>query len=125
MYGILLAFYVILVIFLSIIVLVQEPKEGGLSGVFGGGGGMENILGAKGAPSFFAKVTAVLGTLFILLSLGLSYMNSPVKASKSAYIKELNKAMHQQRQTQPAPVKPAENSPQLPQEQNKLPQGGK
>ncbi len=111
MYTLLLILYIIIVILMALVILIQEPKEGGLGAVFGGGG-MENILGAREAPSFFVKLTAGLGTIFIVLSLFLSYINQPSGSKGSAYERALEKAMKQQQQqtqqAQPAaPVQPA------------------
>ncbi len=108
MHTALLVLYVIIVILMSLVILIQEPRQGGLGGVFGGSG-MENILGAREAPSFFVKLTAGLGTVFMLLSLFLSYINQPQGGVQSAYQKALERAMKQQQATQqqPAPVQPS------------------
>ena len=107
MYTLLLVLYIIIVILMALIILIQEPKQGGLGGVFGGGG-MENILGAREAPSFFVKLTAGLGAVFMIMSLFLSYINQPGNMAKSAYQKALEKAMKQQAaEQQSAPVQPA------------------
>ena len=107
MYTLLLVLYIIIVILMALVILIQEPKQGGLGGVFGGGG-MENILGAREAPSFFVKLTAGLGAVFIIMSLFLSYINQPGGMSKSAYQRALEKAMKQQTQQQPAaPTQPS------------------
>ncbi len=124
MYTLLLVLYIIIVILMALVILIQEPKQGGLGGVFGGGG-MENILGAREAPSFFVKLTAGLGAVFIIMSLFLSYINQPRGMTKSAYQRALEKAMRQQAGQQPtAPSQPAP----VPQENENVPaptnQGG-
>ncbi len=108
MYTVLLVLYIIIVILMALVILIQEPKHGGLGGVFGGGG-MENILGAREAPSFFVKLTAGFGAVFMILSLFLSYINQPQGGAKSAYQRALERAMKQQQATQqqPAPVQPS------------------
>lgn len=111
---------------MALVILIQEPKQGGLGGVFGGGG-MENILGAREAPSFFVKLTAGLGTIFIILSLFLSYINQPRGGAGSAYQKALERAMQKQSaQEQSLPSTPTP-SPQN--SQNNIPsptnKGGK
>jgi len=68
LYKILILIYLITVVLMVIVILLQEPKEGGLStGI--GGAGVENILGVRGAPTFFTKLTAALGAIFLTLSL--------------------------------------------------------
>jgi len=55
------------------IILVQRARGGGLAGIFGGGG-VEQAFGTR-AATLAQKVTAVLGVLFILLTvvLGILY----------------------------------------------------
>lgn len=53
------------------IVLMQDPKGGGLAGALGGTGG-GSAFGAKTADVVM-KVTIVLGIVFFMLALGMSY----------------------------------------------------
>ncbi len=53
------------------IILIQQPKEGGMGAFGGGGGASASVFGAKGATSFFFKITAVFITLFIVAILAL------------------------------------------------------
>jgi len=89
------------------VILVQQPKEGGLSPMFGGG--MENILGVRGAPTFFTKLTAALGTLYIILSLVLSAINSPSKIKRAQAPVE---TQQQVEQTQPQEQQPIPQTPE-------------
>lgn len=106
-YSILLVFYIFVVILMIGVILLQEPKGGGLSSALGGGGGMENILGVRGAPSFFVKLTAGLATIFIVLSLVLSMMHSPVIRQGSAIEKEVKKGLN----LPPVPGEGSQSSP--------------
>jgi len=91
-YGILLFLYILVVILMIGVILVQQPRGGGLSGALGGTG-MENILGVRGAPTFFQKLTAILGGIFIILSLILSLLHAPAQPrGGSAIEKEVKKA---------------------------------
>ncbi len=127
MYSLLLVLYIIIIILMAVVILIQDPKEGGLGGVFGGGG-MTNILGAKEAPSFFVKLTAGLGTIFIILSLFLSYINQPQGGVGSAYQKALQRAMKEQQATQGQEAVPGTPTP-APQNSQNIPaptnEGGK
>jgi len=111
MYSLLLGVYLIIVIIMIMIILVQQPKEGGLSPMFGGG--MENILGVRGAPTFFTKLTAALGTLYIILSLVLSAINSPRRVKRAQVPVETQKQVEQ---TQP---QEQQTIPQIPEEGGK------
>ncbi len=75
MYWFLLVLYIFLVLIMIGVVLIQEPKSGGLSATFGGSA--QAVFGAKGAPTFFTRATWVLGGLYLLLSLVLSLMSAP------------------------------------------------
>ncbi|RKZ00343.1 MAG: preprotein translocase subunit SecG [Candidatus Hydrothermota bacterium] len=79
MFTVLLILYVLVVILLIAVILVQQPRRGGLGAI--GGMGLENVLGVRGAPTLFTKLTAVLGGLFLFLSLVLSAMHAPSKPS--------------------------------------------
>ncbi len=47
------------------VVLIQQPKEGGMSAFTGGGGGASGtVFGAKGSGSFLFKLTAALALAF-------------------------------------------------------------
>ncbi len=82
LYTLLVIIYVFVVLLLIAVVLIQQPRGGGL-GALGGMGGFEDMLGVRGAPTFFTKLTAVLGTLFFVLSLTLSAIHSPTKTQSA------------------------------------------
>jgi len=96
MMALLLMIYLVIVLLLIAVILVQQPRGGGLTAALGGGG-VENILGVRGAPTFFTKLTAVLGGLYLVLSLVLSLMNSPHRVAGTA----IERALQQQQQTLP------------------------
>ncbi|MDZ7344673.1 MAG: preprotein translocase subunit SecG, partial [candidate division KSB1 bacterium] len=75
MYALLLTIFILVSIMMIIVILLQSSKGGGLAGAFGGGG-MGTVFGGRGAATFLSKVTAVLATLFMLLSLVLGLMLS-------------------------------------------------
>ncbi|MGB9823923.1 MAG: preprotein translocase subunit SecG [Candidatus Hydrothermia bacterium] len=78
MYTFLTILYVILVLILIGVVLLQEPREGGMSPALGG---MQQLLGVRGVPTFFTRLTWGLGALFIILSLVLATINNPARVS--------------------------------------------
>jgi preprotein translocase subunit SecG len=83
--------YIVAVLLMIAVILVQQPKGGGLSGALGGSG-VENVLGVRGAPTFFTKLTAVFGGIFIVLSLVLSLLHSPATV-RSVVEEEVRKGM--------------------------------
>ncbi len=49
------------------VILIQQPKEGGMSAFTGGGGGASStVFGAKGSGSFLFKLTAALALAFAI-----------------------------------------------------------
>jgi preprotein translocase subunit SecG len=72
MFWFLIILILIDAILLSIVVLLQSGKGGGLAGI-ASGGQTQQILGARQAPDFLEKATWTLGGLFIFLSLIASF----------------------------------------------------
>lgn len=66
--GFLLFLFVITCILLTVIILLQSSKGGGLAGAFGGAG-VESFLGGRGAGNFLSKFTTYLAIAFIVLAL--------------------------------------------------------
>jgi preprotein translocase subunit SecG len=74
-YTILVILHVIVSFLLVIVILLQNSKGGGLSGAaFGGGGSSMAFLGARGTATLLTRATTVLAILFMLNSLGLSFL---------------------------------------------------
>ena len=76
MYRFLLAALVLDGIFMSVIILLQSGKGGGLAAVGGGTAMTEGILGGRQATTVLTRATWVTGTLFMVLALVLSIMSS-------------------------------------------------
>ncbi|RMD87504.1 MAG: preprotein translocase subunit SecG [Calditrichaeota bacterium] len=90
MYSLLIVIYVFICFMLTIVILLQSSKGGGLAGAFGGTGGMGAVFGARGAATFLSRVTTILATLFLALSLILSSINRS-KETKNLVQEELQK----------------------------------
>ena len=71
MENILLVLNIILAAILVILVLVQK-SEGGALGI---GISQDNFMFSRSAGNFFTKATAVIATLFIICSLGLTIIS--------------------------------------------------
>lgn len=67
---ILVAFHVMVGIFLILVVLLQTGKGASLGAAFGGSS--EAMFGARGPGSFLSKMTTVVAVVFILTSLALA-----------------------------------------------------
>lgn len=96
MYTLLIFLYVLVSIAMTIVILLQSSKGGGLAGAFGGSGAMGTVFGGRGAATFLSKTTTVLATVFLLLSLILSLMSRQTTAARGL--------VEQERQRQVTPT---------------------
>ena len=71
MENIIIALNVVLA-FLLIVVILLQKSEGGALGI---GVSQENFMFSRSAGNFFTKATAVVATLFIVCSLGLTIIS--------------------------------------------------
>jgi preprotein translocase subunit SecG len=87
------------------LILIQRGKGGGLAGVFGGGG-MEQAFGTH-AASMAQKATAVLGVIFLVLTILLGILKSGrgVQSAPGATAPS---------QSAPVPEAPAGGAPAVP-----------
>ncbi len=102
MYGFLLTVLVLDGIFLSVVILLQAGKGGGLAAVGGGGGTMaDGVLGGRQATTVLTRATWTSGTIFMVLALVLSIMSS-----RSALPESVIQVNAPAAQTAPEPVLP-------------------
>lgn len=81
--------HVVACVFLILIVMMQGSKSEGLSGIFGGGG--STTLFGTGTRTFLAKLTTILGIIFMLTSISLTVLisqRSPSVMEKSVMQEE-------------------------------------
>ena len=64
MISILAVVHLALCFLIIVLVLIQDPKGGGVGGMFGGGGGANSLFGASGATPFLAKLTRYVAVVF-------------------------------------------------------------
>lgn len=84
MYGFLLILFVLVGLFLSVVILLQAGKGGGLAAMGGGGGtATDGILAGRQATSFLTRATWTSGTIFMVLALVLSIMSSRAQEPQS------------------------------------------
>lgn len=61
---------------LVLVILIQKPKGGGLSGAFGGSGGSQAVFGAK-AGDVLTWFTVGVFVVFLLLAAVLAHLTAP------------------------------------------------
>ena len=84
MENILLGINIILAVILVVLILFQK-SEGGALGI---GVSQENFMFSRSAGNFFTKATAVVATLFIICSLGLTIISrGDLKPTSSVFDK--------------------------------------
>ncbi len=76
LYGILLTILVLDGIFLSVVILLQAGKGGGLAAMGGGAAATEGILGGRQAQTVLTRTTWIAGALFMALAFVLSILSS-------------------------------------------------
>ena len=71
-YVVVIVLHVLVALAIIGLVLLQHGKGADMGSGFGGGASA-SLFGATGSANFLSRTTAVLATLFFLLSLGLAY----------------------------------------------------
>jgi len=69
---VLLVFFVIIAVLLVLLVLIQNEEGDSLGGIFAGGS--SSAFGSR-SGNVLTRVTTVLGSLFLIISLGLALLN--------------------------------------------------
>ncbi|AQR73276.1 preprotein translocase subunit SecG [Sphingomonas sp. LM7] len=70
MFTFLLVVHAIIAALLVAVILMQRSEGGGLTT----GGSPSGLMSARGAADFLTRATAILATLFILMSIGLAFV---------------------------------------------------
>ena len=99
MYGLFLTLLVLDGIFLSVVVLLQAGKGGGLAAMGGGGTATDGVLGGRQANTFLVRATWSAGGAFMVLALILAILSSRAEGPASILQQDLQP-------TAPAPVLP-------------------
>ena len=107
MFAFLLIVQTLIAVSLITVILMQRSEGGGL----GVGGSSSGFMTARGAADFLTRSTAVLGGLFIVLSIVMAAIagatREPVKIDTSL----ANKVAPAQQQQQPQQVQPVQPAP--------------
>jgi preprotein translocase subunit SecG len=83
--GIALVIFVPVCILLTVVILLQDSKGGGLSSSAFGASEMQSILGGRGSATFLTKFTTWLAIGFIVISLFLMRFYGDVKDGTLEY----------------------------------------
>jgi len=89
-YPFLIIIYVIVALLLTLAILMQSSKGGGLSGTFGSVGGSA-LFGGRGAATFLSKVTTSLAIAFMVISILIGLMSAPRGKPTSIIRQEANR----------------------------------
>jgi preprotein translocase subunit SecG len=103
MIKVLLVLHVFVTIALIGVVMIQRSEGGGLG--LGGGQGMGNFMSGRGTANLLTRTTAILGTAFFVLSLGLALLYRQANTDNAAAI------LNAPASTAPAPPAPAAMAP--------------
>ncbi len=122
MFTFLLLLIVLIGVVMTISILMQNPKGGGLSSAFGGaGGGMGSMLGVRHASDILAKTTWGLAIAMTVLIFAVNMFFLPSEATQDSIIQRsaadapitpMQKQEQMQQQAQPAPQDQAQPAPQ-------------
>ena len=97
--------FFIVSIFLILIVAVQDEKEAGLAGIFGGRGG--SAFGS-GTASVIIKITTWLAVIFFVLAVVLAYLNTRYEKDDSV-MKRYNESVANEEQVQESVIDATED----------------
>ena len=104
MYSALLILYLVVSIALIAFILLQQGK-GADAGASFGGGASGTVFGSAGAGNFLSRTTAVLATIFFIISIVIGNINSHKNNVKQCVFDDLSGTAEQiQQQQQKAPA---------------------
>lgn len=107
MFGLLIAVELIVSILLTIVVLMQSSKGGGLAGSFGGGG-MGTVFGVRRTADFLSRATTYLAVAFLGIALITNWFFLPGKqAAADSIIQRNNTPVSAPRAVPPVTSQPA------------------
>ena len=107
--------YVLVALAIIGLVLLQHGKGADMGSGFGGGAS-GSLFGATGSANFLSRTTAVLATVFFILSLVLAYLatshrTAPTGGGVMDAVKQQQDAVGQQQQKKAEPAKPGAEAP--------------
>ncbi len=100
MFTLILIIHIIVCFFLIFIVLVQSGKGAELGAAFGGSS--QTLFGARGAATFFSKLTTIAAIVFMITSLSLAMIES-----RGGSVVKRSSVTNQQKSAPQMPVTPS------------------
>lgn len=117
MYGFLLAFLILDGLFLSVVILLQSGKGGGLAAMGGGAAATDGVMGGRQATTMLTRATWTSGTIFMVVALVLSIMSSNTQLPNSVIRPDMPQ------NAAPAPVLPGVGDAAAPADAGTAPAG--
>ncbi|MCJ7684528.1 MAG: preprotein translocase subunit SecG [Desulfobacteraceae bacterium] len=105
MTPIIIILHVVVCVSLILIVLLQKGKGAGMGAAFGGSS--QTVFGSAGATTFLHKVTTIIAVVFMLTSLGLSFLFG--KGATSSIMEDVTPSGVPAAQTSAAPAQSGES----------------
>jgi preprotein translocase subunit SecG len=117
--NILIAAHVLVALAIIGLVLLQHGKGADMGSGFGGGAS-GSLFGATGSANFLSRATAILATLFFILSLVLAYVATKKPAEPGGVMDAVRQQQTQKSEKKPAaeqsqPKPPAQPGKEVPQ----------
>ncbi|WP_220267391.1 preprotein translocase subunit SecG [Enterobacter sp. Colony194] len=110
MHEALLVVFLIVAIGLVGLIMLQQGKGADMGASFGAGAS-GTLFGSSGSGNFMTRMTAILATLFFIISLALGNINSN-KTNKGSEWDNLNAPAQTEKVQEAAPAKPTSDIPQ-------------
>ena len=111
MFIFLVVLILLIAILMSIVVLLQSGKGGGLSGI--AGGQTTQVLGARQAPDLLEKVTWALGGAFLFLSVITTFFTDTAEVNDTSAFEEAAEGVDPVPATE-LPIAPGAPGPDVP-----------
>lgn len=107
MFTFLIVLISIIAVLMTLVVLLQSGKGGGLAGI-AAGGATTQILGSRQAPDFLEKATWTLATIFIVLCILSNFVIGPETQGSSVIQQNADTAVQAPALPAPADAAPAD-----------------
>jgi preprotein translocase subunit SecG len=111
LFGFLLVLLILVGAFLTVVVLLQSGKGGGLAAMGGTGAGTDTLIGGRQAATLLTKATWVSGGLFLFVAFVLAVMSSRQTTPQSILRGQFQPAPAAPQPLQLPGTRPAEQPP--------------